>query len=132
MEKCDWREKGNFQIHEKSKTHVSLMEKADNLVVISHEKRLDNNRFISKAYDENVSRNRQIVLATIDVVVILGQRNIAFRGYWDKELKTVDGNFGFFVDWVSKFDDVLRAHLQSPGPHYLSPKIQAVMFRGYK
>ena len=25
---------------------------------------------------------------------------------------------------MSKFDGVLRAHLQSPGPHYLSPKIQ--------
>ena len=48
------------------------MDKVDNLVMISHEKKLDIIRFISKAYEEMVSRNRQIVLAIIGVVVILG------------------------------------------------------------
>jgi hypothetical protein len=40
---------GTFKIHEKSKTHVSSMDKADNLVMVSHEKKLDISRFISKA-----------------------------------------------------------------------------------
>ena len=65
---------GTFKIHEKSKTHVSSMDKADNLVMVSHEKKLDISRFISKAYEEKVSRNRQIVLTIIDVVVILGAK----------------------------------------------------------
>ena len=48
-------------MHEKSETHVSSMNKRDNLVMVSHEKKLDINRFISKAYEESVRRNRQIV-----------------------------------------------------------------------
>ena len=71
----DWKnptreKRGTFKIHEKSKTHVSSMDKADNLVMISHEKKL-------------------AATVRLYVVVILVQRNIyiAFRGNWDKELK---------------------------------------------
>ena len=53
----DWKN----AIGEKRGTFISSMEKADNLV-------------ITKSYEEKVSRNRQIVLAIIDVVVILGAK----------------------------------------------------------
>jgi hypothetical protein len=44
-------------MHEKSETHVSSMNKRDNLVMVSHEKKLDINRFISKA--KNIIEFRQ-------------------------------------------------------------------------
>ena len=68
LEICVWEKRWTFKIHEKCKTHVSSMDKVDNLVMISHEKKLD---IISKAYEEMVSCSRQIVLAMIGVVVIL-------------------------------------------------------------
>lgn len=59
----------------------------------------------------------------------LGQRNLALRGNWDKALKREDGNFRFLVDWRSQFDHVLRDHLKSTGPRYLSPKVQNEIIR---
>jgi hypothetical protein len=75
----DWKnaigeKRGTFKIHEKSKTHVSSMEKADNLVMISREKKLDINRFISKPYEEKVSRNRQIYLLSLTLSLYLGKK----------------------------------------------------------
>ena len=45
----DWEnatgeKRGTFKMNKKSKTHVSSMYKADNLVIVSHEKKLDINR----------------------------------------------------------------------------------------
>jgi hypothetical protein len=50
------------------------MEKADNLVMISREKKLDINRFISKPYEEKVSRNRQIYLLSLTLSLYLGKK----------------------------------------------------------
>jgi len=61
---------------------------------------------ISKSYEEKVSRNREIILRIIDIVVVLGQQNIMFRGHtWNKETKSENGNFTRFVRWSA---EVLR------------------------
>lgn len=39
------------------------------------------------------------------------------------------GTSNFFVDWRSQFDHVLRDHLKSTGPRYLSPKVQNEIIR---
>ena len=40
---------------------------------------------LSSAYESRVERNRAIMLSIIDVVLVLGQRNVAFRGHnWNK------------------------------------------------
>ena len=48
------------------------------------------------------------IMSIIDVVVALGKRGIAFWGNWDRDTKTEDGNFSFFVDWKSGFDSDLK------------------------
>ncbi|VDI15621.1 Hypothetical predicted protein [Mytilus galloprovincialis] len=73
---------------------------------------------ISKMHKEAMEKSENLLS------VSQGQRNIALRGNWDKKLKKEDGNFRFFVDWKAKTDVVLKTHLQSPGPSYLSPDIQ--------
>ncbi|CAG2222785.1 unnamed protein product [Mytilus edulis] len=125
----DWKnasgdKRGSLRIHENSKLHSAAKEKADNLIMVSNESKPDICSSISKAYENKIVRNRQILLAIIDVIVSLGQRNIALRETGIRKLKKEDGNFQYFVEWVAKFDEILRHHLQSQGPHYLSPKVQ--------
>jgi len=36
---------------------------------------------------------RAVLISIIYVIVVLGQRNIALRGNWDKEFKQQNGNF---------------------------------------
>jgi hypothetical protein len=55
-------------------------------------------------------RTKKGIMSIIDVVVALGKRGIAFRGNWDKVKKIEDGNFSFFVDWKSGFDEDLKEH----------------------
>ncbi|CAC5377290.1 unnamed protein product [Mytilus coruscus] len=107
----DWKnasgdKRGSLKIHENSKLHSAAKEKADNLIMVSNESKPDICSSLSKAYENKVVRNRQILLAIIDVIVSLRQRNITLRGNWDKELKKEDGNFQYFVDWVAKFDEI--------------------------
>ena len=67
---------------------------------------------LSSAYEGQVEKNRAVLLSIIDVVLVLGQRNIAFRGHsWNKESKREDGNFDHFIHWKSTFDPILQQHL---------------------
>lgn len=82
---------------------------------------------LSKAYADELKRNRAILLSIIDIIVTLGQRNIPFRGHgWNKVEKREDGNFDFFVHWKSTFDPILDDHLKHAKKNatYLSPDIQ--------
>ena len=79
---------------------------------------------LSSAYKEQVVRNRSIFLSNIDVIIVLGRRNIPFCGHkWDKITKREDGNFDY---WKSEFDPTLRDHLADAPKNvkYISPMIQ--------
>ena len=54
---------------------------------------------LSKAYQDKLQRNRASLISIIDVIIRLGQRNIAFRGNWVKEDGKEDGNFQYFIHW---------------------------------
>ena len=73
-----------------------------------------------------MAKNRAILISIIDIIVVLGQRNIALRGNWDKELKKEDGNFQYLIDWKSSFDNALKEHPEtaSRSLQYLSPSVQ--------
>jgi hypothetical protein len=59
---------------------------------------------------EKVSQNREIILQIINIVVVLGQQNIPFRGHtWNKETKSEDGNFTRFLRW--KAEVLLLTHI---------------------
>lgn len=71
-----------------------------------------------------MQRNCQTLLSILDVIVCLGQRNVAFPGSWEGESEA--GNFHHFVDWKSEFESTLKIFLQTApkNPMYLSPAIQ--------
>jgi hypothetical protein len=69
---------------------------------------------ISKSYEDNIKKNQEIILNIIDVIVVMGRRNIPFRGHnWDKITKREDGNFDFLVHWKADEKPVLKQHLAS-------------------
>ena len=64
---------------------------------------------ISKSYEDNIKKNQEMILNIIDVIVVMGQRNIPFRGHnWDKITKREDGNFDFLVHWKAEDKPVTR------------------------
>ena len=81
---------------------------------------------MAKQIAEHQVRTYRGILSIIDIVLALGQRNIPFRGSWDKMEKSEDGNFSFFVSWKSKFDKDLKEHIEHAPDNakYTSPTIQ--------
>ena len=65
------------------------------------------------------------MLSIIDVI-ILGQRNIAFRGNWNKDKNCEDSNFQFFINWKAMYDLILKDHIETAhrSMTYFSPQIQ--------
>ena len=59
-------------------------------------------------------------------MLALGKRGLVLRGTCDKYKRVEDGNFNFFIKWKSKFDAVLKTHLDTAPRNatYLSPQIQ--------
>ena len=62
---------------------------------------------LTKQVAEQQIRTTKGILSVIDVILALGQRGIPFRGNWDKKEKSEDGNFMYFVNWKSAFDQDL-------------------------
>lgn len=78
---------------------------------------------LSKTCEDLAKQNREILLSIIDIIIVLGQRNIPFRGHeWDKASKWENGNFDF-LHWKSQFDEQLKRHGKRNAT-YNSPHIQ--------
>ncbi|XP_062608080.1 zinc finger MYM-type protein 1-like [Saccostrea cucullata] len=130
----DWKNakgetRGALERHAKSDRHKTAQEKSEMFLMTVKGESIPVTESISKAYQENVQRNRACLMSVIDVVIQLGQRNIPFRGNWSKELGKEDGNFQYFIDWKAQFDDVLNVHLSTAKHKYLSPKVQNEFIR---
>ena len=127
----DWKNavgkiRSAFRTHDENRAHKDAVEKAMHFISICEGEEKNICSSISRAYEERVKRNREILISIIDVVIILGQRNIAFRGNWDKVKQEEDGNFKFFVRWKAEYDTVLKKHIETAhrSMTYLSPTIQ--------
>ena len=61
-----------------------------------------------------------------DIILVLGQKGISFRGNWGKKERTEDGNFSFFVNWKSKYHEYLKINLANAPENAkcTSPKVQ--------
>ena len=66
------------------------------------------------------------MLSILDVITTLVVRGIPLRGNWNSLQNREDGNFDYFIEWKSRFDSILRNHLDSSSRNarYLSPQIQ--------
>ncbi|VDI24426.1 Hypothetical predicted protein [Mytilus galloprovincialis] len=128
----DWKnavgaKRGTFLIHQESSGHKDALLKSSNFLQIIEGGEKNIKCSISKAYEDNIKKNQQIILNIIDVIVVMGQRNIPLRGHnWDKDAKREDGNFDFFVHWKAEDKPVLKQHLATAAYNakYLSPDIQ--------
>ena len=111
--------------HQESEAHKSSDEQAC-LFMQTRQPGLDVASLMNKGMGIQRVRTKKGIMSIIDVVVALGKRGIAFRGNWDKDTKTEDGNFSFFVDWKSGFDSDLKEHFQhaTKNAKYTSPLVQ--------
>ena len=102
-------------MHRESKCHRDALLKSSNfmqIMISGEEKNIKCS--ISKSYEDNIKKNQEIILNIIDVIVVMGQRNIPFRGHiWDKLTKREDRNFDFLVHWKAEDKPVLKQHLAS-------------------
>jgi hypothetical protein len=115
----DWKnavgaKRGTFLMHQESKCHKDALLKSSNFVQIIAGEKKNIKCSISKSYEDNIKKNQEIILNIIDVIVVMGRRNIPFRGHnWDKITKREDGNFDFLVHWKADEKPVLKQHLAS-------------------
>ncbi len=125
----DWKnavgeKRGIIPRHSLTEGHRKSTEKAENFLSVVQKKRKDISSIISQKYEEKVIANRNSLLSIIDIIVCLGQRNVAFRGSWEEDSE--NGNFNHFVNWKAQFDVALKQHMQTAPKNaiYLSPAIQ--------
>jgi len=72
-------------VHEASDSHKDAAMKALSFKDVCDGRIKDIHCSTSEQHDEQVRRNREILLSIIDIVIALGKRNIPFRGHsWDK------------------------------------------------
>ena len=101
-------------MHQESKCHKDALLKSSNFMQIIAGEEKNIKCSISKSYEDNIKNNQEIILNIIDVIVVMGQRNIPFRGHnWDKITKREDGNFDFLVHWKAEDKPVLKQYLAS-------------------
>lgn len=86
------------------------------------------NKTIDTYSSEVWNKWREILKRIVDVTLTLASCNLAFRGH-QESIKNIEcnqsGNFLSIIHLLSKYDPILKAHLESDeNKKYLSPKIQ--------
>ncbi|XP_068762515.1 zinc finger MYM-type protein 1-like [Montipora capricornis] len=127
----DWKnavgsQRGTLNKHANSVIHKDALTQAEKFLAICNNERLSIASQVSTAYNASIQRNRTILLSILDVITTLAVRGIPLRGNWNSLQHRDDGNFDYFIEWKSRFDSILRNHLDSSprNARYLSPQIQ--------
>ena len=118
---------GKLNRHSESLSHKECLAKAASLIAIMNNKELSIRSRLSEEYDRQVQLNTKALLAIIDCIQFLVKQGLGLRGSeWDKGRKRENGNFSMLIDFLSKYNDELKSHLQNSARNarYLSPKIQ--------
>ena len=121
----DWSNIGRLvKLHtcELSPHHDAVI-KGDNFAHISSGNQKDIYSYLASKISKTVERNRHILQAIIDVVVLCGKQNFALRGHREE-----NSNFLTLFQFRAKTDPVHAGHLNSDEsraiPKYTSPDIQ--------
>ncbi|KAJ8301791.1 hypothetical protein KUTeg_020778, partial [Tegillarca granosa] len=115
----DWKnasgiKRGMLLSHNNSQCHQQSAARTHNFKTISSGEKKDILSSLSQSYEENVTRNREILLSIIDTIIVLSQQNIPLRGHnWDKQAKREDGNFARFLRWKSENVPLLKTHIET-------------------
>ena len=119
----DWGNIGRLvKLHtSQSSPHHDAVIKGDNYLSIASGKQKDICSHLSSQGTATIERNRHILKAILDVIVLCGQQNIAIRGHVERT-----SNFHSLLQFRAKTDPVLALHLQNDDNRakYTSPRIQ--------
>lgn len=117
---------GYLDKHAGSAAHITASQRAKNFLRCVQNAGEDINAKLCQQEKDAQIRTKKGLLSIIDVVLVLGQRGVALRGNWQKEIQEEDGNFNFFMNWKAKYDTDLANHLgkASKAAKYTSPHIQ--------
>lgn len=128
----DWKnavgvKRGRLNAHSHSDIHTQSLIAADNFLRVVNNEVKPITSFISQKYADKVARNRSIMKALIDIVLVCARRGFPLRGHqWDSSERTENGNFSYLVRWAAKTNAVLQSHIDSAArtAKYLSPTTQ--------
>ena len=115
---CYWKnakgkKRGALPIHESTDAHKAAAIKALAFKDIATGKAEDIQSLLSTSYREQIMKHRAIIMSIIDIIIVLGQRNIPLRGHsWSKDTRSEDGNFEYFLQWKAE-DPCLQQHIKS-------------------
>ena len=120
----DWSNIGRLvKLHtSQSSPHHDAVIKGDNyLSIATSGKQRDICSHLSSQVTQTIERNRHMLKAIIDVIVLCGQQNFALRGH-----VTRTRNFLSLLQFRAKTDPLLALHLQNNDNRakYTSPRIQ--------
>ncbi|XP_052780668.1 uncharacterized protein LOC128217527 [Mya arenaria] len=108
--------------HTKSELHVNSVEAAENFRSIMSGEQKDIVASMSSSYNVLVERNRQILHAIVETIILCGRQNLSLRGHRDEDR----GNFKALLEYQAKHNAILKDHLENGDPRtkYTSNKIQ--------
>lgn len=91
-----------------------------------------NRRDVKSLIERDEPKWCEILKRLLDVIITMATCNLAFRGHRNENIKTVNttsGNFLNIVDLLSRYDPLLKTHLDNDQSKvkYLSPDIQNEM-----
>ncbi|XP_068742056.1 52 kDa repressor of the inhibitor of the protein kinase-like [Montipora capricornis] len=119
----DWGNIGRLvKLHtSQSSPHHDSVIKGDDYLSIASGKQKDICSHLSSQVTATIERNRHMLKAILDVIVLCGQQNIAIRGHVERT-----SNFHSLLQFRAKTDPVLALHLQNDDNRakYTSPRIQ--------
>jgi hypothetical protein len=110
-----------IQAHAVSNLHRESCEAAHNFISVMTGDTKDIVCSLSSAHEQTVEKNRKILVAIVDSLILCGRQNIAIRRHQDDR-----SNFAAILQLQAKHNTVLRDHLEHGNPRtkYTSPEIQ--------
>ncbi|CAI6369486.1 unnamed protein product [Macrosiphum euphorbiae] len=101
-------------MHETSKDHIhnfmGLIRLEKNKSTIIADALNEGARLNKTIYNENVRKNRLILLHLIEVTLLLGKQELAFRGHDERSASSNQGNFCEVFNLLIKRNDELLLH----------------------
>ena len=107
-----WKLNPKVRDHEMSSNHLDHLEKWKTLAVGLKLKRTIEDKN-SEALETEKKKWRNILHRIVDIIIFLAKQNLAFRGHREDLNSLNRGNFLELVELLTKYDSVLREHLEN-------------------
>ena len=132
----EWKNtNGRLNLHETSSDHFSCFETWNDMI-----KRLNRGLTINSMHQKEMNENKlhwkSVLERLFSLIKLHGSQNIALRGNSDKLFEDDNGNFLKIVEFLAKFDPVMKEHLRRIKnkeiyQHYIRKNIQNEIFNEF-